>query len=153
MATPIIESIALDVVAAINAITTGNGFNQDLTAVRPRKNDWSDLTPVDKHVFVKQADPERRDADGLGTIEWEQPFTLSALVLDADAATDSIDTRINQVRSDIEKKMREDPTRGGNAYDTRIAAPVQFDDGIWTGIEVNIIVLYRTNENDPFTIA
>ena len=40
MAVPIIENIAVNIEAAINAITTGNGFEQTLVAVRPTKVDW-----------------------------------------------------------------------------------------------------------------
>lgn len=152
MSTPVLENIAANILTAINEITVGNGYNQTLTAYRPRRVDFSDVTPGDLKVIVKQDDPELSDGTLINVQCWDQPFTIWALVIDSDAATDSIDTRRNQVRSDIEKKLMVDPTRGGYAYETLIMPSVEFDDGGgFTGIAVNIIVKYRTRITDPYT--
>lgn len=154
MSTPVIESIAIDIETAINAVTEANGFNQDLTAIRPARNDFKDVTPEDRKVLIWQGDEERPDDHAIDTQEWMQPFVLEAVVLDDDNASDSIDTRINQVRADIQKKLCEDVTRGGNAIDTILMPCGKFDDGEgFTGIAVNIIVHYRTNDDDPYTKA
>lgn len=154
MSTPIIESIAEDIKAAVNDITVENGFNQTLIAIRPRRNDFSDVSPDDLVVLIKQADPEVNENAAIDTGDWLQPFAIMAIVLDSDDASASIDTRRNQVRSDIEKKLTEDVTRGGYAYDTVILPPAEFDDGEgFTGICVRIAVKYRTKFDDPYTQA
>ncbi|NIP25621.1 MAG: hypothetical protein GWN94_18275 [Phycisphaerae bacterium] len=154
MSTPVKEYITENIKTAINAITVANGFNQDLTAVRSRRNDFSDITPKDKTVLVKQLDPDKPQEQAYSTIEWVQFYALMAIVLDDDDETASIDTRINQVEADIHKKIREDPKRNNNAIDTELLPTVQFsDDKGFTGISVNIAVRYRVKENDPYTKA
>ena len=154
MSTPRIEHIAVNIEAAINAITEGNGFNQDLVAVRPKRNDFKDVVPEDGKVLIWQADDELPEEQAYGAKEWIQPFVLMAIVLDSDEASASIDTRLNQVRADIQKKLIEDVTRGGYAFDTELLPCAKFDDGQgFTGIAVNVAVHYRVKEDDPYTGA
>ena len=153
MSTPIIEYIAENIKDAVNEITVANGFNQTLTAIRPKRNDFKDVSPDDLVVLIKQDNPETGEA-AIGTADWNQPFWIMAIVLDSDNATDSIDTRINQVRADIEKKLMVDVTRGGYAYDTAILPSIEFNDGQgFSGIAVQIAVKYRTELEDPYTKA
>lgn len=150
MADPVIELIAKNLETSINAITVANGYNQTLKALRPRRNDFSDVTPDDLTVLIKQAD-EEQGVDPIAKQDWSQPFFLIAIVLDSDAATASIDTRINYVRADIQKKLLIDVTRGNNAYDTIILPSTEFDDGNgFSGIEVKIAVKYRTQYTNPY---
>ena len=159
MTTPIIEHIAADIKTAINAITVAAGFNQTLTGVRPTRVGFEGgPPPKDLEVFIIQDDPdEDEDLSGAGYVSllaWRQPFLLQAFVISSDDATASIDTRINQVRSDIEQKLMEDISRGGYAIDTQVKAPIKFNDGpAFSGIVVMIEVIYRTRENDPYTAA
>ncbi len=154
MSTPIIEYITIDIETAINAITTANGFNQDLTAIRPKRNDFKDIIPKDLTVLIKQADEEEAESEIINIKKWLQPFVIMAIVIDSDDATASIDTRINQVRADIQKKLMEDYTRGGYATDTIILPSAEFEgEKGFTGIAVNIAVKYRVNFDDPYTKA
>ena len=154
MSTPVVENIAVNITAAINAITTGSGFNHTLTAARPKRNDFEDVVPKDCVVLVVQADEEEAEEQAYNTKEWLQPFVLMAIVLDSDNASTAIDTKINQVDCDIKKKLREDPKRDSNAIDTVILPSEKFDDGEgFTGIAVKCVVRYRTSENDPYTKA
>jgi hypothetical protein len=157
MSVPIKENIAVNIKAAINAITIVNGFNQDLTGIRPMRNDFKDVTPKDGTVLLKQLNPNKTDEQPEGPfVEWEQPYALMAIVLDGDDVTTTIDTRLNQVEADIQKKIMEDPFRGGSSgvVDTIILPSVEFDDGKgFTGISVNIAVQYRTKIEDPYTKA
>ena len=154
MSVPIKENIAVNIKAAIDAITTDNGFNQDLTAVRPMRNDFKDVTPADGVVLIKQLNADKPDAQAYSTVEWVQMYALMAIVLDGDDVTTTIDTRLNQVEADIQKKIREDPKRGTNAIDTILLPSAEFYDGKgFTGISVNIAVKYRVKENNPYTKA
>jgi len=154
MTVPIKENIAVNIKAAIDAITTVNGFNQDLTAVRPMRNDFKDVIPADGVVLIKQLNADKPEAQAYSTVEWVQMYALMAIVLDGDDVTTTIDTRLNQVEADIQKKMREDPKRGANAIDTILLPSVEFYDGKkFTGISVNIAVKYRVKEDNPYTKA
>ncbi|GAH76077.1 unnamed protein product [marine sediment metagenome] len=152
MATPITESIAENIKTAINLITTANGFNQDLSAIRRRRLDFSDCLPEDLKVLIIQTEDELPEQEAVGANEWLQVYFLEAFVIDSDTATASIETRMSQVRDDIRKKLTEDTTRGGYAIDTILRAATPFDDGEgFTGIELEIAVHYRTQWNDPYT--
>lgn len=152
MATPITESIAVNIATAINAITVANGFEQNLTAVRRRRLDFSDIKPEDLKVLIIQAEDELPDEEAVGSNEWLQVYFLEAFVIDSDSAATSIETRTSKVRDDIRKKLTEDTTRGGYAIETMLRAAVPFDDGEgFTGIELEIAVHYRTQWNDPYT--
>ena len=154
MSVPRIEYIALNIETAINEINVANNFNQNLSAVRPKRNDYKLEAPVDGKVLVWQDDEEKNEEAAIGTQDWRQPFTLEAIVLDSDEATESIDTRLNKVCCDIQKKLLEDVTRGGYAYDTIIMPSMKFDDGEgFSGIAVEVVVCYRTSYTDPYSAA
>lgn len=154
MSISIKENISANIKTAIAAITAANGFNQDLAAERPRRNDFSDIIPKDLTVLIKQAEEVKPEKQAYSTTEWYLPFAIMAIVLDDDDETDSIEIRMNQVEADIQKKLMEDPTRGGNAIDTIILPSVEFDDNKgFTGIAVYAAVAYRVQETDPYTQA
>ena len=151
MSTPIIELIAENVKTAINAVTEANGYNQNHTAVRPKKVDyaspWNDLTAL---VCQVEADV----IDGVQSCtSWRQYFLIVVMVVESDTATASIDTRHNQIASDIEKQIMVDHTRGGNAVDTKIVEKMPFDpdDESPGGVAVKISVDYRTPVGNPYT--
>ncbi|HIJ70655.1 MAG TPA: hypothetical protein HPP87_04740 [Planctomycetes bacterium] len=151
MSTPIIENIAANVAAAVGQVTVANGYNQDLTAVRPRRVDFSDIVPEDRLVLVMQTDNEPTASQFTGTKQWLQTFELQALVIDSDEAIGSVDTRINQIVSDLRKVMRVDPHRGGYAMDTICGADSRFDDEGFSGAVIEMGVLYRTRVDDPYS--
>ena len=149
---PIIEKIAAEITDRINEITVAAGFNQTLVAVRPKRNDFSDIAPVNGKVLIWQGNEAPPEAEAIGCEEWLQEFLLVAIVKDSDAATTSIDTRLNLVRADIQKKLIADPTRGGNAIDTKFQGSYKFDDGEgFSGIVVAVVVHYRTQFKDPYS--
>ena len=150
MSIPILEEIAVNLLDTINAITVANGWNQTLTAIRPKRVNLIDEITKDLTVIIQQENPAKGQETN-STIEWDQPFALQAIVIDSDAATETIDTRLNTIMADIEKKVNEDITRGGYARDQRMADPVIFGGPKFTGIAVNIVVTYRTVYGDPFS--
>ena len=156
MAVPIVENIAVNIEAAVNAIT-GAGFQQTLKAVRPTRFDFGDIVPENGTVLIIQDDPRPADPEAAQTDEWMQPFNLQAFVLDSKDTTTSIDIRLNQVRSDIEKKLMEDNTRGvndgnKNAIDTKLRGAAIFNHGQGhTGITVFVDIHYRVKSDDPYT--
>ena len=153
MSTPVIENIAANLKDTIAEITVANGFNQTLSAVRSRRNDFSDISPDDLTVLIVQMDEDKLDS-AIGTYEWDQHFLLMTFVIDSDTSITPIDTRRNQVKSDIIKKIKETASRGGYAIDTKIQPSAMFDDGEgFCGVAVEIAVHYRVDEDDPYTQA
>lgn len=155
MSTPIIEQIAVKLEEAINAITQANGFNYDLTAVRPKRIHLEGDINTDGTVIIEQESAAREQMTG-DTITWLQAFTLQALVIDSDTTTEAIDTRLNKIRADIEKQLTSSTyqTCGGLAEGLLLKAPEKFiADPQMSGIAVNFDVLYTTSYDDPYTQA
>ena len=153
MTTPRIEHIAENIKTAVSAITIANSFNQDLVGIRPKRRDFRDAAWGDGTVLISQREKVPSDEAVIGSATWWVQFALAAIVIDSDDAETSIDTRLNQVAADIEKKMMVDVTRGGYAIDTRLdgAGPFISDDGSISGVMVMVSVLYRTKIEDPYT--
>lgn len=149
---PIIEQIAEFIYLALVLVTEDYGFNQDLIPLRPKRIFFTDEITADLTVLIAQEQPARLEMTH-STIDWQQPFVLAAICFDSDAATASIDTRLNTIRSDIEKKLTEDITLGGLAYDLQIEPPDIFTGERFSGIAVNCNVFYRTQLTDPYTLA
>ncbi len=156
MSTPIVEQIAVKIEEAINAITEANGFNQDLTAVRPKRLFLDDDLNSDKTVFIRQeAASVVEDEQTSDEITWLQGFIFSALVIDSDTATDSIDIRLNRIAADIIKQLMSDTyfTLGGLSEgtflrSTEVAAYLMGQD--YAGIDIRIDVQYTTDSKDPY---
>ncbi|MGA1979461.1 MAG: hypothetical protein ABSG99_02695 [Sedimentisphaerales bacterium] len=150
MSTPITEYIAENIKTAINAITSANGFNQDLVAIRRKRVDFYNVAPEDGKVLIMQAEDDK-PGQTVGCAEWLQKYLIAAIVIDSDSATDSIETKMAKVRDDIRKKLVEDTTRGGYAIDTINGPATPFDDGEgFTGIILEMDVHYRTQFADPY---
>ena len=151
MSDPIVEQIAKYIETLIDAVTIANGYQQDLVCLRPKRAFFLDAVTQDNTVILAQDAPSKVEASAFGCQEWSQPFSLVAILMDSDAATTPIDTRLNTVRSDIEKKILANTTMGGLAIDTVVEPPAYFAENQMTGIEVKINVHYRTKYDDPYT--
>jgi len=153
MSTPIIEQIAEKLKDAVNAITVAAGFNYDLTAVRPKRIHLEGDINDDGTVIIEQESAALHLTTG-ETITWRQAFTLQAIVIDSDKATEAIDTRLNKIRADIEKQLTSEAWRylGGLAEGILPKAPEKFiAEPSISGIAVNIDVQYTTEYYDPYT--
>lgn len=157
MSTPIVELIAVAIETAINAITTGNGFNQDLVAVRGNRIDLGDVGDDLSCIVIQDPNPRLAPdtlQDNEHAITWIQPFAVQAIVIDSDDSEAAIGTRLNTVRSDIEKKIFTDPTISGTCWNTAPLDPEYIIEGpANSGVIVNFEVMYRVKLNDPFTKA
>ena len=152
MSTPIIETIAEFIKDAINEITTGNGYNQTLTAIRPRRIHITESINQDLQVLVTQDSPAAATpVEGTSAATWWQPFNIEAIAIDSDDAATAIETRLNQIASDIIKKILIDETCDSNAHHIEIRS-VEISHGPEISVvKVVIAVLYRTAYGDPYT--
>ena len=158
MADPIIEQIALKIVELLEGITIANGFRQDLTIKRPKRIHLESDLAADNTVMVQQDASERMaDDQDSEDIYWKQTFALDVYLIDSDDATTSLDIRINNVRSDIEKKL----CAAANIYLGGLAEIIypegseRFnafgEDASFAGITLNYSVQYKTAFGDPDT--
>ncbi len=153
MSTPIVEQIAQNLVVLIGQITVANGFNQDLTPVRPKRIHLEGDLNADKTVIIEQEDAAI-EADSTTEFMVRQAFTLQALVIDSDEATDPIDTRLNTIAADMIKKLFTGTNwqLGGLADGVTFKSTEKFiADPQLAGIAVNIDVLYRVKTDDPYS--
>ena len=150
MAASMIEQIAVAILAALQDLVTSGAAS---FAERPGR--LGVLTaPRDKALYLYQDDPEKDDEAPHGFIQWLQPFLVACVVVPSEDAAGAVDTEINELRSQVEMKLREDPTWGlpGCAIDTTIEAPIMFTEqaGGFSGAVVVGVVRYRTREDDPY---
>ncbi len=151
LTTPIIDLIGGNINTTINNVTVANGYNYDLSCVRPSKSDIQ--TPwQDREVLVNQVEFEELE-DEMGLENWQQFFLIVVWLRDSDTDTTPIDTRRNRIVADCEKELKKDLTRGGYGRDTNFHGGTMFDtdDGALGGIVLKISVDYATLYNDPYT--
>lgn len=150
MALPIIEDIAVNILAAINAITTVNGFEHTLVAIRPRLTNYADVIPEDKVVMITQTDEIKLNEASL-VITWQQTFELICWAINSDKLSTTLETKANQIRADIQKKLVEDVERNGNADDTEILSSEVFNGDEGSGVRIQVAVRYKVSATDPYT--
>jgi len=149
MATPIIELIAQNLLAALQEIVTAGAA---AAAIRPLRAGLAQA-PEDKLLVLYQGDDvEQVGEEAVQRFKtWIAPFSVYCYVRPSDDSATAVDTSINTLRADVEKKLREAPTRGGYALDTRIGDPEGFiATGGSEGVIVSVDVLYRHLEDDPY---
>ena len=105
MSTPVVENIALALFDLIDAITVANGFNQDLSAHRPKRIFMDDDLNTDKNAFLLQGEG-RVVVDASEVAHWVEGFVIQVLVIDSDDSTTAIDSRMNQISADIQKQLK-----------------------------------------------
>jgi len=152
MSTPIVETIAVKIAALVDGVTVAAGYNQTLTAVRPKRIHLESDINTDLSVII-EAEDAVIEQDSNTHIIWRQGFALQALVIDSDEATTALDTRLNQVRSDIEKILMLGDNWKLDGYGEILLKSAErfISEPAVAGISVNIDVLYQVNKADSYS--
>jgi len=161
MAEPIVEQIAQWLEAALASITEANGYQQDLTVVRP-EDPWDESTAIgDLTTLLAQDDPERMDPRSTAGIRWRQPFLLVTFFAGRGGTGLSLDTRINRVRADIEKRLGVEIAKGPgpNTLCSALADDIEIlpatigvdPDAKLTLLVCAVAVSYRVSATDPYS--
>lgn len=152
MSEPIVEQIAENLVETLRSIRLSNGYHQDVTVERRL---LAGNHVRDNLIVVFQNDPPKQDEAPVQRIEWMQPFMCLCYCIESEKSSVAIDKRLNRIRSDVEKAVMANPSRGGIAIDTIIRQPLYFTDtdASAEGIIVQVDVQYRVLETDPYTRA
>jgi hypothetical protein len=154
MSTPIIETVSTKLLALINAVTTGNGYNETIQVKRQSRKDIADFVIQNANGFMIAGSRRLSDSQGSGKVTYEQSFMLMVFLINDDAASTPIDTRLNQVSSDVEKAILADPNLTGSAIWSDIESVEYMDDGegTITFFEMIINVRYRTTRGNPYLV-
>lgn len=148
MADPVVEQIAKAILTALGEIVT-DGNAADVQ--RPLRTGIPDNLQ-NKSLVLFQGDPTRDQNGPHGFAQWMHEFEVCCFVRPSDNSATAVDETINILRADVETKLREDPTWGSLALDTRIGDPFSFTTGDGTeGVFVVFSVIYRTLEDDPYS--
>ena len=153
MAVPVIESIAANLLTTLNGVTTGNGYEQTIVIKRPSRITYdTEASGDDLEGLLVQGTREPLEHT-FTMYTWRQPFIVIVYALNADRSSTTIDTRLNQITADMEKALRVDITRGGNARHTGIGEPefLIAADGSVSATMLPFTVDYQVLNTDPYT--
>lgn len=154
------ETIALELVARLGQITTGNGYAFTASDVSRVNRDGDDWTPEHLGIVVKQGDETRNPAhDRPGNppaMAYEQAYELIGFVRQSDRADTSDDSLVNQMEAAIKKAVAENSGTwhqfDGASYDANWGDTTRFESTAHAGLKVPLSVRYRVSELDPLTL-
>lgn len=155
MADPIVERIAQSIKTKLDALVTAATL---ASAQRPARIGIPEGVG-NKYAVLLQGDTTENDEQLHGFKCWVTRFEIYICVRLSDTSTASVDTTINALRADVEKKLMEDftsgsPLFGGLADNAVVRSPDNFALGeAVAGVIVNLDVEYRHREGDPYTQA
>lgn len=151
MPTPVLEQIASTL--ATRLATTANVVE----VVRPKRRE--PYTPQHLQIVIEQADPERDLELSLPgnppATAWRQRFDIQCHVIASENDITAVDQLINTFAADAVKAITNATawhTFGGYAINSQFDSQEQIDDETVQGINIPLVVTYRTNENDPYTV-
>lgn len=146
---PIIDLIASDIVSRLEEITTANGYLFDLTVV----DDLKDTQRIREGLTtVSYDDPVSEDSPPLGHEQFTANFHIETSTAISSASDRPLTSKEYQIEAEIMKRLQVDYGRNGLAVDTIPLSPARTDLGIggWGGVQVNVMVRYRTLYGNRF---
>jgi hypothetical protein len=158
--TPIVEQIVEKVRARLATITTGNGYETTAAGVtRPKLID--DGNPRDYDIYVTQGDmtvvPELSCTGNPPATAYRQQVVIAGILRPSERDTTPLDKLKNVFASDCIKAMTTGATWwdwDGLAIDTAIDSVTNEteDDGSGGSMKLTINILFRTDDNDPYSL-
>jgi hypothetical protein len=160
MSVTVVENIARVLLARLETLATANnGYNtRAKEVIRPeRLGGW---TPKDLQIVLTQgAAEEVPDLSYPGNppaVAIRQTFNIRCHVIPSERSTTPVETIINTFSSDVRKCVTS-PTSwhqfGGYSIDAEFTGREDIAaDGGPDGFNMPIAILYRTSENDPYTV-
>jgi hypothetical protein len=146
MADPVSNAILDHVITTIGAIESGATYSRTVRECKRLVSVPQDIAQFDS-VFVFDAGTTK---DYLtGQTRCEMSLMLFCAVQDDDPAT-----AIDQIAADVEKALSVDITRNDKAIDTKITAirkELSEDNSPEGYCEMDVLIIYRHQEGDPYT--
>lgn len=160
MATAVSERIAAVVATRLGLISTGAGYETTTSGVE-RPTVKGGFSPDDYQIVLTQGDitpdPELSHPGNPPATAWVMPIIIAGILRPSESDTTASDTLKNQFWADVVKAVTNATpwhTFGGLAINAAFGAVqnYQADDGSSSGFKVELLVTYRTDENDPYTV-
>lgn len=157
---PVVERIAVALLARLGTITIAAGYQQTVTGVLRAKS-GAGITPGHLKVIVIQKDAEKADdysfpgnppAQG-----WLQPFEVNLLIRPSDGSTTADDETLGKFYADAVKAITTPQSTWHNWGNLAVNSEWQATTSSITEAAQHVIraltlnVHYRTSENDPYT--
>lgn len=148
MADPVSELIVKEVKSRLSAYTTTHRSTRVAT--------WQ---PKDMVVHILQGETVRNDELSLPgnppAQAWDMTVVVAGIVKPSDTSTTPVDTYKNQFWAEIVKAANTGDnwhTWGDNAINSIISDVEEYtsEDGSVAGVQVSILITFRTDENNPF---
>lgn len=157
MPLPVIEQIAARIKTVLGNVLTANGYSVTLGTVhRPPRLPFRVESLDDLEAVITQGDRERSEDNDLQgnppAIAWMQPFEIAAIRKPTEATTTAIETNLNTLGADIEKALMSDAELEQMIVERHLQPAGQevAGDGAYGVVTVNLEVIYRTSETDPY---
>lgn len=157
MADPLIEDIEEELETILAGVTVDNGYQFDITALRPTFRNKYD--PADSLAVLQwdNAEPnEGISAPGNPAIKgWTGVWTVDLIVAADESSTTPYFKRIHQMRADVEKAIAVGLAEGSalnaliETWEIQGAQTFTLNSGA-SGVRVAIALGFRHSENDPY---
>jgi hypothetical protein len=153
-AKPVLELIRQNLLDTVSAVSPATGYTVNVIGVEPARLGEPTTDGASVTVEVMLGESDYKDYQNSNVIEWVQEFLFVATCTVVEDSTVSADQLVIYVRSDIEKALDADYTRGNLAHDTVPTPPEWYRraQGEHEGVVVRRFVRYRTNYNDPYVV-
>ena len=158
--TAIPELIATTLKTRLEAITTGNGYNFDVSEVKRVNRRAKGITPRDKQIQITQGTAAyNRSLSHEGNppaVAYDTIYMLHCFVRNSDTDTTASATTENDFEAAVKKAVCSVANWynfGGNAIiaDWGNTKPFISPEGEHAGITIPLVVTYRVSETDPYT--
>lgn len=155
------EYINANIEQAIRLIATSSGYANDVTSVvwtddLGSPQDFPDVAGVFVRLFDTCNDT-RREGSGLGKDDLDCTISAQCYFLESSESEVTPDKRNATILGDLRKALMIDAQRGTHptnghklALDTNLGTPQAIMNNEATGVEIPILILYRTSEGDPY---
>ncbi len=156
------EYINANIERTIRDIAISSGYANDVTNVvwtddLGSPQNFPDVTGVFVRLFDTCNDT-RRDDSPIGKDDLDCTVQMQCYFLEADGSEVKIDKRNATILGDLRKALMVDAQRGTHptngsklAINTNLGTPQAIVANEATGIEIPLIVWYRTSESDPYS--
>ena len=148
------EDIFANIKTSLQAITTGNGFDNTITTVKRYNINDETLGPYPMVIINPGTETNQEQGKDFSLTHCQMQVILEVWINPQASETTPTDKLLNSLLGDIKKKLKEDITRGGKAIDTRFAEIEPFEQLTGqseAGYFITIVVEYRHLQTNPKT--
>jgi hypothetical protein len=161
MANSVPELIAIELISRLESITTANGYDMTARVYRVNRDAANGWSPKNYDIVVVEGDEARNtEIDCPGNppaVGYDFPISIQAYIRQSDRSTVPEQRLAKNFVANIRKAVATPSawhTFGGNAINSDIGTASFFrsDDGSHSGMTMELMVMYRVSETNPFQV-